>query len=421
MLISLKNKGLDAFIKSNAYCHGGIMKPEYYVTTLGEFTISYKNRKVYDQSNRSKKPWNLLEYLVTNRDRSVGQEELMGLLWDEDESDNPQGALKVLLHRVRKSIESIMPENGEELIQLKKGEYSWNADVTTYVDIDEFEELLKEAENETYSVDERAELYSKAIALYKGDFLTRNTESWVITYAAYYHKLYIAAVKSLIAIYYEQQRYEEIIVLCRKALSIEKLDDKLYFELIKALYKSGQQSEALREYSDSTDLFYKKFGITPSAELKALYKTIMKSTQSLETDIGIIKDALCEKGEAQGAFYCEYEFFKDVYQLEARACARSGDSIYLCLITLSSTTDEEPSMKTINKAMDDLMCGINETLRKGDVFARYSVFQYVILLPTASYENVEMIMKRISSAFYRKYMKKDMGMQYKLQPLDPKM
>ena len=47
--------------------------------------------------------------------------------------------------------------------------------------------------------------------------------------------------------------------------------------------------------------------------------------------------------------------------------------------------------------------------------------QYVILLPTASYENVEMIMKGISSAFYRKYMKKDIGIQYKLQPLDPKM
>ena len=70
--------------------------------------------------------------------------------------------------------------------------------------------------------------------------------------------------------------------------------------------------------------------------------------------------------------------------------------------------------------MEDVQFAINETLRRGDVLARYSMSQYVILLPTASYENVEMIMKRISSAFYRKYMKKDIGIQYKLQPLDPK-
>lgn len=397
------------------------MRPEYYVTMLGEFTISYKNKRIYDQSNRSKKPWNLLEFLMTNRNRQVSQEELTELLWDEDESDNPAGALKVLLHRVRKSLEPVMPESGDELIILKRGEYIWNQDVITTVDADEFEQYCKEASNPDLPVESRITLYGRAFTLYKGDFLPRNGEGWVVPIAAYYHKMYISAVKELIALYYEQQRYEEIIILCRKALAIEKLDERLYFELINALYKSGQQAEALRQYSDSTDMFYKKFGITPSPELKALYKTIMKSTQSLETDIGNIKDALCEKGDAQGAFYCEYEFFKDVYQLEARACARSGDSIYLCLITLSSTNDEEVQLKTINRAMDDLRFAVNETLRKGDVFARYSVSQYVILLPTASFENVEMIMKRISSAFYRKYMKKDIGLQYKLQPLDPKM
>ena len=45
-----------------------LMKQEYYVTMLGEFTISFKNKKIYDQSNRSKKPWNLIEYLMANRD-----------------------------------------------------------------------------------------------------------------------------------------------------------------------------------------------------------------------------------------------------------------------------------------------------------------------------------------------------------------
>ncbi len=397
------------------------MQRDYYVTMLGEFTIAYKNKKVYDQSNRSKKPWNLLEYLIANRDRTVSQDELTALLWDDDESDNPSGALKVLLHRVRKSLEPIMPETGEDLIILKRGEYSWNSNTVMHVDVDEFTELCNAASDESKTVEERIGIYTAALNLYKGDFLPRNGEGWIIPITAYYHKLYVKAVKELTDIYFGQQKYEEVITISRKALQIEKLDESLYFNFINALYKSGQQAEALKEYSDATDMFYKKFGITPSDELKSLYKTIMKTTKSLETDIGIIKETLCEKGNAQGAFMCEYEFFKDVYQLEARACARSGDSIYLCLITLSSTTDETAPLKIMNKAMDDLMYAVNETLRKGDVFARYSVSQYVLLLPTASYENVEMIMKRISSAFYRKYIKKDIGIQYKFQPLDPKL
>ncbi len=395
------------------------MTSEYYITMLGEFSIAYKSKKIYDQSNRSKKPWNLLEYLVANRDRSVSQAELISLLWGEESSDNPSGALKVLLHRVRKSLEPVLSEKGAELIVLKKGTYAWSTGCPVVVDTDIFEEKCRLASDTDKSASERIELYKEAFAIYKGVFLPRNNEPWVVPIASYYHTMYIKAVYEMISLLTEEQQYADIVSVCRKAISIEKMDEKLYFHLINALYQSGNQTEAIQEYSDATDLFYKKFGITPSDELKALYKTIMKTTKSLETDINIIKDALREKGQATGAFICEYEFFKDIYQLESRACARSGDSIYLCLITLSSTIGEEAPLKVMNKAMEDLLATLNETLRRGDVCARYSVSQYVLLLPTASFENVEMIMKRISSSFYKKYMKKDIGIQYKLQPLDP--
>ncbi|MBR5732694.1 MAG: winged helix-turn-helix domain-containing protein, partial [Lachnospiraceae bacterium] len=210
------------------------MKQEYYVTMLGEFTISFKNKKIYDQSNRSKKPWNLIEYLMANRDRTVSQEELTDLLWDDSESDNPSGALKVLLHRARKSLEPVMPEDGEDLIVLKRGEYSWNRDAVTKVDTDEFELLCNRASDKKASKEERIDLYSEALALYKGDFLPRNNEGWVIPISSYYHKIYMNAVRELIALYYEGQRYEEIINVCRKALTVEKLDESLYFDLINA-------------------------------------------------------------------------------------------------------------------------------------------------------------------------------------------
>lgn len=394
-------------------------KAIYNVTTFGEFTISFRSRKVNDQSNRSKKPWNLLEYLVVNCDRTIPQEELLDLLWDEDSSDNPQGALKVLLHRVRKSLEVLNPET-TEFIVLKRGEYAWKPEGDTVFDCRQFEELCESASDKTRSSVERIGLYKQAFEIYKGDFLPRNGESWVIPIRDYYHSIFIKAVLEAVEIYNEESKYQEIIALCRKAIAVEKVDEKLYYHLISALYKAGQQAEALKEYSNSTDMFYKEFGITPSAQLKSLYKVIAKSTKNLETDINIIKEALQEEGEATGAFECEYEFFKDIYQLEARACARSGDSIYLCLITLNSTSDQEPTIKVMNRAMSDALLAINETLRKGDVVARYSVSQYVLLLPTAAFENVESIMKRISSTFYRKHMKKDISLQYKLLPLDPK-
>ncbi|MBP5330322.1 MAG: winged helix-turn-helix domain-containing protein [Lachnospiraceae bacterium] len=406
------------------------MSSEYVVTMLGDFTVSHGQKTISDRQNRSRKPWNLIEYMFARRGESADQDDLLRLIWSDDTSDNSAGALKVLLHRARKILDELEPDDNEELIVLKKGEYYLNRNLTFVVDVDLFEQLCTRAEKRK-NMATRTALLEEAVKIYKGDFLLNNQENWLIPTAEYYHNMYVKAVYSLIDCYLEVQNYDGIISTCTEAVKIDAHDEGLYFRLIDALYRSGHQAEALIAYNEVTEAFYRQFGITPSKELKSLYRTIIKTTKDLETDLNVIKDALTEEGEAVGAFSCEYEFFKDIYQLEARACARSGDSIYLGLITLSSA-EETPKAKdskakadpafakALNKGMDDLVRAINDTLRKGDVYSRYSVSQYVLLLPSASYENVEMVMKRISSSFYRKHLRKDFTLSYRMLPLDPK-
>lgn len=395
---------------------------QYKVSMLGEFSISRGSKTVCDKINRSKKSWNLLEYLLVYRDRSVPQDELVELLWSDETSYNPSGALKVLLHRVRRSLEDIKPENGEELIILKRGAYSWNPSLSCITDTSLFEEACTLASDGTLPADQRLQHYAQAFKLYKGHFLSRNSNApWVVPIASYYHTMYIRSVYAAIELLEAESCFTDIERLARHAIKLDPTEERLHYHLIQALYKSGKQHEALSQYSDTTDSFYKKFGITPSDELRSLYKLIVKTTKSLETDLSIIKDALKEKGEATGAFFCEYEFFKDIYQLQARSLSRNGDSIYICLVTLNKHDGSLPEMKTLNKSMDDLRITIKETLRRGDIVARYSISQYVLLLPATTYESVETVMMRITSSFYRRYVKKNITLQYKLQPLEPLM
>ena len=396
------------------------MNEDYYVTMLGDFTVTHGNNSISDTNNRSHKPWNLIEYLFAHRGESIDSADLLKLIWFDSSTDSTPGALKVLIHRARNILEGLEPDTKKDLINVKKGAYFWNTAVSFAVDTEQFENLLKLAGRKNCA--SKVSYLEEAIGLYKGDFLRNNHENWVVPYAEYYHDLYLKAVYSLIDCYTDVQNYSGIISVCENALKIEEHDEGLYFRLIDALYRSGQQSAALSAYNNVTETFYRKFGINPSNELKSLYRTIVKTTKALETDLDVIKEALTEEGEAIGAFSCEYEFFKDIYQLEARACARSGDSIYLGLITLNPAAGSEDTTakSKLNKAMDDLVFAVNDTLRKGDVYSRYSVSQYVLLLPSASFENVEMVMKRISSAFYRRHIKKDFTLSYKMLPLDPK-
>ena len=87
-------------------------------------------------------------------------------------------------------------------------------------------------------------------------------------------------------------------------------------------------------------MFYSQFGITPSKEFMAIYKRVIKMTNDVQTDLTVIKSGLQEVEDAKGAFFCEYEIFKEIYQLEARAQSRSGQTIFLCLLTITDAKGE---------------------------------------------------------------------------------
>ena len=58
------------------------------------------------------------------------------------------------------------------------------------------------------------------------------------------------------------------------------------------------------------------------------------------------------------------------------------------------------------------------SLRRGDVVARYSGAQYVLMLPTASFEDAQMVLERIVTSFKQKNRKSFLTLNYKVQQLD---
>ena len=72
----------------------------------------------------------------------------------------------------------------------------------------------------------------------------------------------------------------------------------------------------------------------------------------------------------------------------------------LQLWTISCRDEEEgPIPEKRTAAMERLMGAIHKALRRGDIFAQYSVSQYIIILPDITEENAEMVGKRILALY----------------------
>jgi len=390
------------------------------VQMLGGFRISVDGYENSDTTFRTKQLWSLLEYLIAFRHKTISNDDLIATLWPDDSSDNPANALKNLVYRIRTIFKSQQIPYSKEIIISKHGSYSWNNALPCQVDCEQFEELYKSAGKSDLSPRERIDRYQKAIALYKGDFLPRSSyEEWVVPISAYYHGLYFKCVYEAIDLLLQEERFEEIETICTKALTIDQFEESAHKYLIQALMKQGKSTQALAHYNKLTDLFYRELGVTPSDSIRSLYRQITKTVNSVEIDLEVIKEDLNESSHVTGAYYCDYEVFRNMYRVEARSAARSGQSIFIGLLTVTDKRDQVPEVTVLNRSMDRLLSVINSSLRRGDIVSRFSATQYVLMLPTLTYENGQMVMERLMKRYRQEYRNDTVNIHWKLLPLDP--
>lgn len=136
-------------------------------------------------------------------------------------------------------------------------------------------------------------------------------------------------------------------------------------------------------------------------------------------DIHIVREKLEEKNKISGAYFCEYFTFQNIYQLEARSVQRSGRVVQLAMLTLTDRRGNAMESKQRAVAMEELHEAIRGCLRSGDAFTRVSATQYLILLPTANYENGVKVLQRIIDRYENTLAGKGALVQYSLLPVLP--
>lgn len=392
--------------------------PTLQVQMLGQFTLRYGDRTISDSDDRSRRVWSLLAYMLYNHGRSFAQEELIHLYWSNGEkSADPGNALKSIFHRIRTALNKLQPGLGRLLIRRKAGRYFWNNVIPLSLDTEDFEAHFHAAEA-AGDDDVRLAEYQAALALYAGDPLPRMTdEIWTIPIVAYYHSLYTRAAAGAIELLEKQERTVEAVALCRRAIHIEPYQEDLYEHLMRGLLRTGDMKGAMSVYEEMSELLFAHFGVMPSETLRTLYRQATRTVNDRTLTMDEVCSQLAEPAPHGGAMVCEYDFFKILYRSEVRSIARNGHSANICLLSVSGKDGEMLARRSLDPAMNNLQVLVQNNLRRGDVIARCSISQYIILLPQANYENSRMVADRLVSAFYRRYPHSPARLRYTVQPL----
>jgi len=390
------------------------------IRLLGELSIAYQDKQIQDTDNRSRKVWLLLAYMIYFRNRTITTEELIYLLWsNEDSSSNPSNALKTMFHRVRSTLDQLGPDVGRNLIIRRQGGYTFNTELSFDLDILRFEALCQNGKMEK-DPQVRLASYLEALELYQGDFLPKlSTEAWVIPISAYYHSLYLQTTHEVLAILEETQQTDLSATICRRAIEIEPYDEQLYASLMRYLLRLGEHQVVIALYANISEILFSQFGVTPSEELRSLHREAMRSSGDRELDLHSVRSSMLTDASLPGALYCEYDFFKSIYNAEARSVSRNGTVIHVALLNVKTAKGSALPKRSLDRCMDNLEQLLRGILRRGDVVSRCSASQYILLLPNANYENSCMVLDRIVRRFGRQYPHSPAFLRYSIQPLDP--
>ena len=387
------------------------------IQLFGHFEIKADGFPILLQIQHSRKSMLLLEYLILKNGAATA-EEIMEVLWpDENDSSNPETALRTLVHRYRRlAQEAGFPEMAEA-VRSGRGYYQWEPKFPCEVDVRQFEELCRK-NLDGLSVEEKQKISEEVLRLYRGKLLGDSSEElWGMSKGAYYHSLYREYVLRLMNDLWQKRDYTEIVHVCRRAIDVDPLEEQLHLNLIRALLAAGSDREAMQQYELARNVMSKELDLPPSSEMQEAYRQILRADQGRENNIASLCAALREPNVPTTALVCEYEAFKSIYRLYDRLTIRYEVPICLVVVTLTGIDNQDP--RAMRGLLFDLQNILSTHLRVSDVIAQYNARQCLCLLPSVNYSTGQIVMERIKKELRRRHPRTAISISYELTPMLP--
>lgn len=370
--------------------------PRLDVSLFGELTLSYGDESNQPLLYLGKNLKQFFEILLYYRLNPLTKEQLIDLLWND--SENPTSALKFAVHKLRQLLSTQPMFKDLDIIVTTKNGYGINPDIMMFVDTEEVDRLWRLSIDKSVSIIKKRELLSQLTETVKQPFLVNSTHlMWTVPIREYYTGIYNRSMLFLLNEYELEKEYDKVMDLTQIALKMEPYNEDFHYYYLNSLVLSAQYRKAIDYYEHLSKQFYKEFNLQLSLRTKNLYNFIIAKEELETLDISELMNNLNDSSEFQGALYCEYEVFKRLYQIALRNSERTDEQSYVMLFDLSCSENDF----VVSKMLERLKTAIGVSLRKGDVFARMNVSQFILLLPCKTEENAHMISSRIQQAFYK--------------------
>ena len=229
------------------------------------------------------KPRAVLAILLLRANEVVSSDRLIEQLWGERPPPTAAKSLQVHVSRLRRSLDSGAQKGSDSRIVTRGGGYLVRIEPNE-LDLGRFRALMEEATRALANgVPERAtELLGEGLELWRGAPLADFAyESFAQPEIAQLEELRLTAVEARIEAELALGHHAQTIGELESLVDRHPFRERLWAQLMLALYRSGRQAEALRAYQDARRALVDELGIEPGEELRDLERAILEQDPTL--------------------------------------------------------------------------------------------------------------------------------------------
>ena len=244
--------------------HFGILGALVVRTEGGDVAVSGAKRRA------------LLTRLVLDANRCVSSGQLVEDLWTDKAASSANQTLQSHISQVRRLL-------GADRIVTDPGGYRLVA-TTDEVDALAFEAQVAEGRKALRAGDHlgAADFLVAALGRWRGRALAEVADQpWAVPAAGHLEELRLAATEALVDARLALGQVDEALTLAERALAESPLRERLWAQVMIALFRSGRQADALAAYQRARRLLAEELGLEPGAELRELEGAILRQDPAL--------------------------------------------------------------------------------------------------------------------------------------------
>ncbi len=223
------------------------------------------------------KPRALLSVLLLHPNQVVPTDRLLDELWGEEAPERGTAALRVNVSRLRKALP-------RDVLTTRAPGYCLRVEPDA-LDLDRFERLVDEGRSLLARglAGEASNRLGEALSLWRGPALADFAyESFAQAAISRLEEIRLAAVELRIEADLVLGRHDELVGELEALVAEHPHRERLRGYLMRALYGSGRQAEALDTYQDARRALVDGLGIDPSPALHELERAILRQDPSLD-------------------------------------------------------------------------------------------------------------------------------------------